>query len=155
MVATFFGRAGHIATVALQDRRTVNADWYVSQCLPQVFAAWCRRSRNSRLRGLLLHHDNASAHTAAATLDFLAENGVQLVSHPPYSPDLAPCDFFLFPLVKNQLRGTRFESPEAVRVAFEEVVSTVVDEQWAAAWTQWFERMRKCLQAGGNYFEKL
>ena len=155
MVATFFSQAGHLATVALQDRRTVNADWYINQCLPLVFDAWRRRRPRTGLRGLLLHHDNASAHTAAATLAFLAENGVQLVTHPAYSPDLVPCDFFLFPLVKNQLRGTRFESPEAARIEFERVVSAVPEEQWAGAWTQWFHRMKKCVQACGNYFEKL
>ncbi|UYV84850.1 hypothetical protein LAZ67_X003712 [Cordylochernes scorpioides] len=54
------------------------------------------RSRpRAQLRGVL-RHDNARLHTLAQTLDFLAKSGVQLVTHPPYSPDLAPCDFFYF-----------------------------------------------------------
>ncbi|UYV73814.1 hypothetical protein LAZ67_11000993 [Cordylochernes scorpioides] len=44
---------------------------------------------------LQCHHDNARSHTSAQTFDFLANSGVQLVTHPPYSPDLAPCDFFI------------------------------------------------------------
>jgi len=45
----------------------------------------------------LLHHDNAPAHTALSVRQFLTKNGMTMASHPPYSPDLATCDFFLFP----------------------------------------------------------
>ena len=92
----------------------------INHCLPKAFEAWSSRRPKTGTRGLLLHHDNASAHTAAKTLDFLAENSVQLVSYPPYSPDLAPCDFFLFPKVKEKIRGIRFDSPEEARLAFED-----------------------------------
>ena len=55
--------------------------------------------------GLLLHHDNTSANTAAVTLDFLTASDIQLVTRSPYSPDLAPCDWFLLHSVKWQLAG--------------------------------------------------
>ena len=111
MVTAFFCKTGPVAIFPLEDRRTVNADWYINNCLPKAFEAWSSRRPKAGIRGLLLYHDNASAHTAAKTLDFLAENSVQLVSHPPYSPDLAPCDFFLFPTIKEKTRGIRFSSP--------------------------------------------
>ena len=104
MVAAFFCKTGPVAIIPLEDRRTVNADWYINCCLHKAIEAWSSRRSNTGIRGLLLHHDNASAHTAAKTLDFLAEDSVQLVSHPPYSPDLAPCDFFLFPTLKENIR---------------------------------------------------
>ncbi len=112
MIATFFSRSGHVSTVALEGQRTVNAEWYTTVCLPEVFAVIENKKPGHGLRGLMLHHDNASAHTAATTLDFLATRGVQLVTHPPYSPDLAPCDFYLFPKIKERLRGKRFDSAE-------------------------------------------
>ena len=118
MVAAFFCKTGPVVMIPLEDRRTVNADWYINQCLPKAFDAWRFRCPKTGIRGLLLHHDNASAHTAAATLDFLTQNSVQLVSRPPYSPDLAACDFFLFPTTK--ICGIRFDSPEEARLAFEE-----------------------------------
>ena len=106
MVACFFAKFCHVATIPLEHRRTVTADWYVNHCLPKIFQAWCKRRPGIGVHGLLLHYDNASAHTAAVTLDFLAASDVQLVNHPPYSPDLAPCDWFLFPSIKRQLKGT-------------------------------------------------
>ena len=94
MIACFFAKFGHVATIPLEDRKTVTADWYVNQCLPKVSQAWHKRCPQTSVRGLLLHHSNASAHTAAVTLDFLAASNVQLVTHPPYSPDLVPVTVF-------------------------------------------------------------
>ena len=51
----------------------------------------------------LFHHDNVPAHTTLSVRQFLTKNGVTWFCHPPYSPDLAPCDFFvLFPLMKKK-----------------------------------------------------
>lgn len=155
MVASFFSKTGHIATIPLEDQRTVTAHWYVHQCLPKVFDAWCTRRPKTGLRGLKLHHDNASAHTAAATLDFLAEKGVQLVTHPAYSPDLSPCDWFLFPYVKNQLRGKHFQNPDDACQKFLEVIEGIQSSEWSTVWDKWFDRMKLCIQAHGEYFEKL
>ena len=105
MVASFFGMGDHIAIIPLEDCCTVNADWYTGICLPKVFDSWCERLSGTSLRGLHMHHDNASAHMAAATFYFLAENGVRLVSHLSYSPGLAPCSRFLFPSVKPSCMG--------------------------------------------------
>lgn len=155
MIAVFFTKSGHIASVPLEERKTVNSEWYITTCLPKVFEAWGIRRPGTGTRGLLLHHDNASAHTAAAILDFLEENHVQLVTHPPYSPDLAPCDFFLFPQVKRQLKGKQFQGVEDARGFFEGVISDIPDSTWSGAMVTWFERMIKWVRAEGGYFEKL
>ena len=96
MIAVFFAESGHVASVPFLERKRVNAEWYIDICLPKVFEAWSVRRPNTGTRGLLLHHDNAGAHTAAATLDYLETNRVQLVTQTPHSPGLATCDFFLF-----------------------------------------------------------
>ena len=81
MIAYFSANFGHVATIPLGYRKTVTADWYVNHCLPKIFQVWCKRRPQTGVRGLLLHHDNASAHTAAVTLDFLAAIDAQLVQH--------------------------------------------------------------------------
>jgi transposase len=53
----------------------------------------------------MLHHDNASCHTAISVNECLAKKGISVVPQPPYSPDLSPCDFFLFPKLKFHLKG--------------------------------------------------
>ncbi len=153
MVASFFMKTGHLASVPLEDRRTVNSEWYTTVCLPEIFEEVCAKRPVRRTRGLLLHHDNASAHTSAQTLDFLAQENVQLVSHPPYSPDLAPCDFFLFPKVKEKLRGIRFVNANAAVDAYIDVIKGMGDYEWRLCFQKWFDRMKSCIESQGKYFE--
>lgn len=106
MVASFFGRTGHIATIPPEDCRTVNAEWYSTICLPTVF----QKVREKRPRErIILHQDNASSHNTSQTSEFLVASRTELITHPPYSPDLAPCDFFLFSYIKDKMRGLKFK----------------------------------------------
>ena len=68
---------------------------------------------------VLFHHDNALAHTSAVATAKLVELGYELLPYPPYSPDLAACDFFLFLNLKKSLAGQKFESNEEVIAAME------------------------------------
>ncbi|GFT73557.1 histone-lysine N-methyltransferase SETMAR [Trichonephila clavipes] len=63
--------------------------------------------------GFLLHHDNARPHIARCVLGVSQQNNVEILPHSPYSPDLTPCDFWLFPQLKKLLRGNRFASNKA------------------------------------------
>ena len=64
-------------------------------------------------RSWLLHHDNAPAHNALLFREFVSKNNIAVLEQPPCSPDLAPCDFFLFPKLKEVIKGTRFQDSEA------------------------------------------
>ena len=64
-----------------------------------------------------LHHDNAPAYTALNIGQFLAERSIATLKHPPYFPDLAPCDFFLFPKIKSVLKGTHFSDIDSIKIA--------------------------------------
>ncbi|UYV70546.1 K02A2.6-like [Cordylochernes scorpioides] len=62
-----------------------------------------------------LHHDNATSHTAFIITNFLARSNTSVIPHPPYSPDLAPCDFFLFPRLKREMKGKHWETVENIQ----------------------------------------
>ena len=62
-----------------------------------------------------LHHDNAPAHTSLLIRSYLAKYQTSVLPHPPYSPDLAPADFFLFPKLKTTLKGQRFQTIEEIQ----------------------------------------
>ena len=65
----------------------------------------------------LLHHDNAPAHIALSIRQFLAEKNIAVLEQPPYSPDLALCNFVLFPKLDGIIKGTHFEGVEAIKEA--------------------------------------
>ena len=58
----------------------------------------------------MLHHDDAPAHASLLILSYLAKHQPSVVPHPPYTPDLTPADFFLFPKLKTTLKGRRFQT---------------------------------------------
>lgn len=154
MIAVFFRRSGPVAVIPLEDQRTVTSLWYTETCLPQAFEQLGEDRPKSGTRGIFFHQDNAPAHTAARTMDFLNNSGVQLVSHAPYSPDLAPCDFFLFPTVKKMLRGRTFSNSDEAVEAFRALFFDLPQDAFLKCFQDWFERMKKCIDARGEYFEK-
>lgn len=155
MIAVFFRRSGPVAVIPLEDRKTVTSEWYSEVCLPKAFGELSSERPRSGVRGILFHQDNAPAHTAARTVDYLATSGVQILPHPPYSPDLAPCDFFLFPTVKKMLRGRKFNTANDAVEEFHRLFFDLQQDAFFKCFEDWFARMHKCVEVGGEYFEKL
>ena len=76
--------------------------------------------------------------------------GIKTVPHPPYSPDLAPCDFLLFP----KLRVCRYETIEEMKEVVTKVIDTFTQDHFRGAFQNLFERYNKCIAAGWDYFEE-
>ena len=74
--------------------------------------------------------------------------GIKTVSHPPYCPDLTPCDFWLFP----KLRGCRYETIEEMKEAVTKFIHTLTQEDFHGAFKKLLERL-KCIAAEGDYLE--
>ena len=75
--------------------------------------------------------------------------GIKTVPHPPYSPDLAPCDFWLFP----KLRGCRYETTEEMKEAVTKAIDSLTQENFYGAFQKLLERYNKRIAARGDYFE--
>jgi hypothetical protein len=147
LYAVFFRSTGLVKAVKLEGQKSVTAKWYTEVCFPEVLS-------DLNVRGLMLHHDNASSHTASLTQKFLDDNRVKTVPHSPYSPDLAMCDFWLFPGLKRHLRGIKFNSEEEeIDSAVMAYFDTISKEAWREAFSMWQKRMERCIEVGGDYFE--
>ena len=75
--------------------------------------------------------------------------GIKTVLQPPYSPDLASSDFWLFP----KLPGCRYETIEEMKEAVTKVIDTIIQEDFHEAFQKLLERYNYCIAAGGDYFE--
>ena len=75
--------------------------------------------------------------------------GIKTLPHTPYSADLAPCDFWLFP----KLRGCRYEIIEEMKEAVTKVIDTLTQEDFHGAFQKLLEQNNKSIAAGGDYFE--
>ena len=75
--------------------------------------------------------------------------GIKTVPQPPYSRDLAPCDFCLFP----KLTGCRYETIEEMKEAVTKIIDTLTQEDFHGALQKLLERYNKCIAARGDYFK--
>ena len=103
---------------------------------------------------IIFHQDNAPAHRAASTELELDVLGFERIIHPPYSPDLAPMDFCVFPTLKSELRGKRFDNLDQLRFAARTILSGKSVEWYRGIYQTWVGRHRKCIEKAGAYFEK-
>lgn len=151
MLITFFDCQGIIHKEFVPPGQTVNGQFYcqvlerlrkrVNRVRPEISQSW------------MLHHDNAPSHKAACVTDFLAKKGIQLVPQPPYSPDVSPCDFFLFPKIKSCLKGERLESLENIQRRVTAELNAIPKEEFQKCFEAWKSRLQRCVAAEGCYFE--
>ena len=117
MLIAFFDQRGLVHHECVPAGETVNQHFY-----QQVIIRLYNRVRRSRRtlwsdKSWLLHHDNAPAHNAISVKQLLVKKEVTTLDHPPYSSDLAPCDFWLFPRLKSVMKGTHFSSSDEIKSA--------------------------------------
>ena len=112
----FFGSRRHYPHWLSSKGPTINTVYY-SSLLVQLKGILKEKRCGKFAKGVLFLHDNAPAHRALATQTKLAYLGFQCLDHLPYSPDLAPSDYYLFLGLKKQLKGRHFSSDAEVIAA--------------------------------------
>jgi hypothetical protein len=134
--------------VTLSKGRTFNAEYYRDN----ILAALTQFQPEDHWRKLVVHADNARVHIAQKCQTFCEENGLRLAPHPPYSPDLAPSDFFLFDYVKERPKGMVFPSSEELLDAIREVMTGIESETLTALFEHWKERLGWLSKNNGDYY---
>ena len=101
----------------------------------------------------MVHHDNAPAYAATKVQQFFAGNNTAIVQHPPYSPDLAICDFSIFPRLTMKLKGRRFDTIDEIQQETKMVLMSFQQRDFETTFEQWSKRWDRCINANGDYFE--
>ncbi len=153
MVLAFFNSKGLIYTNFVPRGRTVNSA-YIIEALTRFLKALKEKRPTMTAETWWFHWDNTFVHTAAMVTNWMAAGRFQIIEHLPYSPDLAPADFFLFPSVKRELAGKAL-TQETLKKEWEgAVIRTLSVADFATAFRRWYERYEKCVNIAGGYVEK-
>jgi len=153
MATVFWDSEGVVLTDYLEHGRTITGTYY-ADLIGKCRAALKEKRRGKLRRGVLFHQDNAPAHTSSQAMTAIRNAGFELLRHPSYSPDLAPSDFYLFPKLKEFMKGWRFRDDD-------DVICTASD--WLEDQDQEFfyngiraleNRWTKCISVEGDYVEK-
>lgn len=153
LATVFFDCKGILLIDFLHERRTINAAYYCD-LLTQVRLAYRSKRRGQPIREVILLHDNARPHTAEVTRRKLEEMKWKPLDHPPYSPDLSPCDFHLFGPLKEALGGKRFEDDAGVEGFVRNWLVTRPRSFYDEGIRKLPIRWTKCISKAGDYVEK-
>ena len=113
-----------------QSGHTVTGQFYKNSVLKQVKEFYNKKRPSKGWSGVHLLHDNASSHKCEVVKSFLASEKVEVLNHPPYSPDLSPCDFFLFPRLKKMLSGNKNTSRSSLGSAIYQCLQQIPKEDY-------------------------
>jgi hypothetical protein len=133
----------------LEQGRTVNQHCYL-EILARLREAVRRRRPELWLHAWISDHDNALAHDALAVREFLAKKSIMKLDRPPYSPYLAPCDFWLFPKLKTALKGHRFSDIADIQGHATTILQSIPEEEFQKCFEQCKHRLTKCIGAQGD-----
>ena len=152
LYAIFLNSNGPVVQVPCPSGHTVTGLFYKNSVLKKVKEFYNKKRPGKGWLGAHLLHNNASSHKCEVFKSFLASEKVKILNHPSYSPDLTPCDFFLFPRHKKMLSGNKYTSRSALGSAIYQCLQQITK---VSAFRDWLKRLQKCVSVKGEYFEGL
>jgi len=153
MLVIFFDWQGVIHKEFVLEGETINAVYYKG--VMERLLSRIRRVRPGMCESddWFLLHDNAPSYNATIIKQFLAQRKVTVLDHPPYSPDLAPADCFLFRKVKSHLKGRLFDSISDIQKTVTSTLNTIAKDDFYKGIQKLYDRANQCVQLKGMYVE--
>ncbi|KAI6646924.1 Transposase [Oopsacas minuta] len=155
MYTIFFDAHGPVCQICTPKGQTVTGHFYATVVLPEIEKHYIERRPATGLRGIKILHDNARPHKSKEVKEKIASIGLEELEHPPYSPDLAPCDFWLFDGLKKHLAGTVFGERMQIGRAIQRYLRDIPQEEYKKTFFKWIERLKLVVEHKGDYFEHL
>jgi len=152
MLVCFFDHKGIVQYEFIAQGQTVSQQCYL-EVLTNLRDYVRRKRPGVRPDKWSLHHDNAPAHDALRFRNFMAKNPVTKMDHPPYSLDLAPCNFWVFPKLKNVLKGQRFADLSDIQHNVEKSLRGILENDFQDCIRQWQHRLTNCIASQGANFK--
>jgi hypothetical protein len=137
MLIDFFDAEGLVHHEFLPQRNTMNQTVYIPVLQRLRDAVRRKRSHKWSSGTWLLHHD------------------IPVVPHTPYSPDLAPCYFFLFPRLKSTLKGKRFQDVAEIQLNTTRQLQAIPKQTYQTCIEKWKDRWNRCIQSGGRTLKEI
>ena len=149
VMATVFWDSKGIILIDYKPAGTSITGEYYANVIKQLRAAIKEKRRGKLTAGVLLLHDNAPVHKSRVAQAAIRECKFEQLNHPPYSPDLAPSDCYLFRNLKSHLRGTRFRDDDELKAATEAWFEDQIDDFYFKGIDCLKEKWAKCIEVKG------
>jgi histone-lysine N-methyltransferase SETMAR len=145
--------SGPLLVHQIPSGTSINATYYRDACLKSLVKKLHKKRPSSTENHVKLHHDNASPHINNIVFSYFQEEKIKLMAHPPYSPNLASSDFWLFNYLKSKLSSY----PDAATLAksLSKELNSIPIQEYQKTFKKWIERMKLCVKHRGEYFKHL
>ncbi|KFD56762.1 hypothetical protein M513_02439 [Trichuris suis] len=150
LATIFWDTEGILLIDYMEDGGTITGKYYANLLL-QLREEIKEKRRGKLSRKVLLLHDNAPAHRAKVALAAIQQCGFGQIDHPPYSPDLAPSDYFLFGNLKQHLRGTVFSDDNELKSAVQDYFNSRDKNFFFNGLMNLKSRCETCIEVEGQY----
>ncbi|UYV73168.1 hypothetical protein LAZ67_10002077 [Cordylochernes scorpioides] len=137
LLVTIFDINGLVHHEFIPFERTINQEVYLGIMRRLREAVRLKRPERWQNNDWILHVDNARPHTAHVVLQFLAKHSTIQIPHPPYSPDLAPNDFFLYPKLKMKLKGRKFDNVDMIQAESKATLRNLSKSYFISCFNNW------------------
>ena len=141
MIAVFWSRKGIASITKLPEDKTFNREFFLDNAFHEFI-------HTNNINNIIVHFDNARPHLID---DFLNTYKIRRLPHPPYSPDLAPSDFFLFGYLKMKLEGCVFNNPRELFQTVTKILRDIPKDYFIKAYDEWIQRLHEVKNNGGEY----
>jgi transposase len=149
MLVVFWCVDGVLLRIFLPPKTTINANFFTNQCLQPLKLLLAQREGGPDK--FLLHMDNARPHTAHLTKEFLADSPFEVLPQPPYSPDVAPSDFYMFGAMKSKLKGLDAKTLAQLTGAVDAFLNSLNRTRLLPVFRNWMKRLTKVAETGEYY----
>jgi histone-lysine N-methyltransferase SETMAR len=153
MLIIFVNGTGEYKIAILPAGQKMNNSYFMKCVLRPLPEVCYPQGRKSHKRRTMLYFGNAPIHSAEEFQGHLTNMGFTRMEHLPYSPDLAPCDLFLFGAMKENFSGQRFKSAEEPFLAVQTFSRGPSADFLQVFFLEWERRFRICRESGGEYGE--
>lgn len=151
MLCVWWDWKGILYYELLPNNETINSEKYCLQLDELKTAIEQKRPELANRKGVVFHQDNARPHVSLTTRQKLLEFGWDVLTHPAYSPDLAPSDFHLFRSLQNSLNGKNFNSLVEIKNHLENFFAEKPEKFWKDGILKLHERWNKVVEQNGTY----
>lgn len=150
MISVIWSSSGMKSIVMLPRGQSFNKEFFMDTVLADLLETIKLARPVKKTSELILHIDNARPHLVD---DYLTRNGLTRLPHPPYSPDLAPSDFFLFGYLKMRLEGKFFNSDDELFQEACNILRDIPNSILRDVFHEWMRRLERCIELKGEYVE--
>jgi hypothetical protein len=137
---------------ALPKDTKFNQDYFIKHIFPELYTEKTRISRKTGFPVFSVHIDNSMCYNGRKVSDIFTRRRIERAPHPRYSPDISPCDFWLFGNLKHKMKDQEFESQQGILKAIAKIWTDLTFEDVQRVFQEWMERVTWVIGNNGEYY---